>query len=304
MELIQFSNFEKIATTFTAKDIARSDNLYFYDSIDVVGDFPEPSFYHDDISLGCWVVIIKDNNKISGYFTSKSNYDKVRFVNEEDDSILNVWGELVEPIPANLFLSSETPLLDVIAMFNIKDDFFLVLDKNAIIGTISFYDLDCNEVKLVIFSLILELDNALNELIRNNNISISKVLSKERIEKVQVFRAGDTFAKYRDLLYHLNMRDKFKLLKDADIFTFESKKEREKFIDKLLDVRNKIAHSETIISNPYIERINDGKEKRDMMPILGDRFRSIPEKILHDPETMKNFVFELRRVLNMAKSQI
>jgi hypothetical protein len=190
------------------------------------------------------IAVIKKENKVVGFCTNE-NISNSRF--SDDDEFLSTWEEIMEPISPSEILSSNTTLIDLIKMLNNRNDFFLVLDKNEFIGVVFFYNLDCNEMKLCIMSLMFELDKLLDRIIENLKINIKEILSEERINNILEQKEFDIYKNFRNILNNLNFRDKFKILNK--IFELEDfdKLELKNFINILQNVRNKIAHGESII---------------------------------------------------------
>ncbi len=301
MELYTFSTFEKIASYFTTRDIADVHCFKTYNYNEIAEDGPDMTTnIGGSIREQPEIVLIKKEDKIIGISTPEGYVESVRF--SEDDEVLSTWEELIEPISPNMIISSNTSLLDLVEIFNSKDDFFIVLNKNELIGIISFYDLDCNEMKLSLMALILELDNSLIKFIRKSKIQVDKNLSKKRLDEINgIMNSNESkLNKFRDIIYYTNFKDKFNLIKNSSILDFLTKKQKDHFIQNLLNVRNKIAHGESILGNLWFDEIklhiaNSYKYSSGKI---------ITEKILSDPKKLKDFINNLRSVISQIRLKV
>lgn len=301
MDLITFSNFDKIANTFTVSDIADSKNLFFYDADDVVDEFNFISKGKGTFGIiNYGVFLIQENENVIGIYSHKSS--DIDLLIDDDGGVLNSWRDIMETISPNLYLSGNTPLIDVLTLFREKDDFFLVLNKNEITHSFCYYDLDCNEVKISIFALILELENILNDLIIKLKLSVEDFLSQERIDIINNQNVNNKFKKFKDMVYYTNIRDKFKVLSEIFSNAFIDRKELKSFANKLSEVRNKIAHGESIIGYDFLEVIprEEKPEGSKGLPLV----RNIEEKVLFEPKDMKLFIQQLRNMINFAKNKL
>jgi CBS domain-containing protein len=299
MELYTFSTFENIASYFTARDIADVHCFKTYNYNEIAEDGPNMT-----TNIGGStreqpeIVLIEKEDKIIGISTPEGYVESVRF--SEDDEVLSTWGDVLEPISPSMIISSNTSLLDLIEMFNSNDEFLIVLDKNELVGIISFYDLDCNEMKISIMSLIFELDNLLIKMIHNSKLNVRDILSKKVNIRISKFSKEDKYKDYRDIIFYLNFRDKFALMNKIFQLQDFTKKELKKFIDTLQCVRNKIAHGESIIGNMWFDEIklhiaNSYKYSTGKI---------ITEKILSDPKKFKYFINNLRSVISQIRLKV
>lgn len=305
LELINFSVFEKITNFFTVKDIARSDIVFPADADKIIEELPDYSITTPSRfgNIENWVCIVMKDGVVKGY-VHPSNNPPFQFSDDDDDDfIYNTWGEVMEPIPIEKIISHDTSLLELISLFEKIDDYFLVMNKNEITSIVNFYDLDCNEVKLCLFSLISELDDLLNKFIHLRKINVKDFMTSEIIEKrTKEKRENDKLYGLRPFVHYLNLSDKLKILKENKIKLFENSKKESSFTKTLTDVRNKIAHFETIIGYEFI-KFGKAKKKFDAGFVVEKAMRK-QEYYLKDPKKLKNFIYILTSTNNKLKEML
>jgi len=294
MELYTFSDFEKIATTFTVRDIIKTSNLNVVKEDDTIGDLgdlvgytpSERNLIQDSDDL--YVCIVKDkDDKIIGQFSHKAgNFDKIL----ADD--MPMWGEVMVPISPSEIVSGDLPVIDLLSLFRDINDYFLVLEKNDITGVVFFYNLDCNEVRLSFFSLILELENLANLIIEREEIKFDK-------KTLKTYKRSDS-EQFRDIVKYIKFEEKLKLLNQEILKSevFEDERELNNFVELLKKVRNKIAHGDTIIGGTWFGEVPVGESSKG-------RFVKIPTStyyILNTPSRMNQFLFTLRKLINSFNS--
>lgn len=136
-----------------------------------------------------------------------------------------------------------------------QSTFYFVLTKNNITHVVSFYDLDKLPVKLSLFSLLLELESKIIDLLSLDQTKIESFLnslSASRLSKARnlcKLKYGEETP--RNLLLCTTFIDKKEMLLKSSNFKeklpFESRKKLNSFFKKVEDVRNQIAHSDSII---------------------------------------------------------
>ena len=197
--------------------------------------------------------LVRDDDHIHGYLNLFESFES---------PLAGTAGERAIPITAGLIVSASTPLLDMPLLFK-KHYFFFVLTRNEITHSVSFQDMDKLPMKLCLFSLLMELEARILELLMLNNYGhrsrppierYLEYLSKERLEKARNLCQR----KYGrespvGMLHCTTFIDKKQILRrDPEIsgmLPFDSKREFDRFFKRVEDVRNQIAHSDSIIAH-------------------------------------------------------
>jgi hypothetical protein len=201
--------------------------------------------------LADWFCLIRDEATIHGY------------VSQEDEVFYNPpWQGLIQDhvtlIAPNQIVASSMPLLDLIPLFR-KHYFFFVLTRNEITHVVSFLDMDKLPVKLCLFSLVMALESGIIDCLTspsNSNPveSYLGLLSDGRRAKAE----GLCHQKYgqkvtpQQILLCTNFIDKKTILFRSpylfQLLPFQDKHEAESFFGKVHDLRNQIAHSDSILT--------------------------------------------------------
>ena len=197
--------------------------------------------------------LVRDYDHVFGYLDYLESFEAPLAGNAGDRAI---------PITPDMIVSASTPLLDMPSLFR-KHYFFFVLTRNDITHFVSFQDMDKLLMKLCLFSLIMELEAKILELLMLNIFghrwrpSIERYLgylSKGRLEKARSL-CGMKYGRESPggILRCTTFIDKKQILrKDPEISSrlpFNSRRELDRFFKRVEDVRNQIAHSDSIIAH-------------------------------------------------------
>lgn len=239
--------YQVAASAFTVGDIADSISSYIlsdekavnvwemYRGIGIVPD----AFY-----------LVQDCEHVIGYVTLED------FIDITDKEIRDI----AKTISTDQMVPISTPILDMLPLFE-KHHFYFVLDRNEITHVVSFSDLDKIPMKLCLFSLFMELESEmLNRLISSmEEEHYLKYLSTARLDKaIELCKT-----KYKEetpgkILLCTNFVDKMNMfLSDVELSTIlqiESKRKIKNFFSTIQNLRNQIAHSDSIfkiISEPF-----------------------------------------------------
>jgi hypothetical protein len=284
-----------------------TESLFFFDKEEQINEFPYSNRHKDKKfwESEFWICIIKESEELILGYCSNEFYNSDEFmeldINEEDDQILDKWSQVSSPIPSNKFITSNTPIIDAVFLFHNVNDYFLVMDKSDVVGILSFYDLDCNEMRVSIFSIILELDSLLDKLIIKFDLHIEKILGEEQILSIINKYKLNEIEKKRSIIHYLNIYNKLILLRDAllENRVFESNNALERFGGKVLNLRNKIAHGDTLIGEELGEIIPLENEKKENKIAFQRVHVNIDKyEILSSPKSMQDFILKIRNVIN------
>jgi len=237
------SSYETAANVFTAFDIAQPLKMFLPDEslISVWEEFMTQ--YPIE-----WFSLVRDSRHTYGYLA----FDDEAFQSWPIKGLAREEASHVEPeivVPASL------PLLELIPLFQ-ESYFFFLLSRNEITHYVSFSDLDKLPFKFCLFGLFMELESQLVELLSIDNSKTKQYLSlltKERLKKAEDLCTQ----KYKkETPYHLLLCTTFVDKKEMfmksldfkkDELPFESKNKTNRFFRKIEDVRNQIAHSDSIL---------------------------------------------------------
>jgi len=204
-----------------------------------------------------WFCLIRDDQKIYGYFARDFVFDTEdeRF----DGPAEGRAADYCTPITPDQIVSGSMPLLDLIHLFRQHYHFF-VLIRNDITHVVSFYDLDKLPVKLGLFSLIMALES---ELIGIFTVSPKKtedylsLLSAERLQKARGLcrikygerKNGAEKSDYSavQILMCTTFIDRTTMFLRSHLLPIESEGVIERFLNRTHDLRNRIAHSDSIL---------------------------------------------------------
>jgi len=212
-----------------------------------------------------WFCLVCDEQRVYGYLTLDDN---------AFTSPIEGWrtaGESATPITADIMVAASTSLLDFPALF-LKNYFFFILTGNEITHVVSFQDMDKLPMKLCLFSLVMELESKLLELLSIDSASLERYLgylSPDRLRKAQdlckMKYKGETLER---LLLCTTFIDKKQILRQVPEFAgklpFRSNNEIDRAFKRIENVRNQIAHGDsviTVLSTPeeFSEYVNELK---------------------------------------------
>jgi hypothetical protein len=244
MNKIISSNYELIASTFTTCSIAQPIKMVFSPDTSLMAIWEEFMNYNQ---MEDWCCLVRDDQHIYGYLSFEDPlWDQHPLEGIARDEVLPI--ELKTIVPASL------PLLELLPLFE-KSLFFFILTRNEITHVVTLYDLDKLPFKFSLFSLFMELESQLIELLTIDNSRIEQYLSL--LSKQRIVKAKDLcIAKYKEetpykLLLCTTFIDKKEILIKSPNFNdklpFESKKKASTFFKKVEFVRNQIAHSDSIL---------------------------------------------------------
>ncbi len=242
------SNYELIASSFTACSIAQPIKMVFPPDIPLTSIFDE-SFNYNVLGED-WCILIRDNNTTYGYFY----YTDLGDLYCNNQPLKKVAREKILPIKPEIIVPESLPLLELVPLFE-KSNFFFVLTRNEITHVVSFYDLDKLPFKVSLFSLFMELESQFIELLTIDHSKIEKylnLLSEQRLNKAKnlCLKKYKKETPYKLLLCTTFIDKKEIFIKSHDLkdkSPFESKNKGNKFFKKVEDVRNQIAHSDSLL---------------------------------------------------------
>lgn len=324
MQIFNFSNFEKIATMFSVADILKENKIFYCNEEETFQTFKK---YFDNPD-SC--TIVKNEENIIGYMSDYIYWD---FYKEIDscypsidnelrkidqtllDKLINIKiKDLSLPIYPNMCVPKETHLIQMLNLF-CKRDFYFVLDKDEIIGFVKYENMNCNEVKISIFALILELDNLLIDYLKRSNIEKKeKPVLEKFIEKI---KKNENNNGRIITIFDFNFRAKFDIIKNYNVekynqlFNFADQKEIKVFINTLCDVRNKIAHGDSILTEILGEERKTITiiEMQDLAThqVIEDNHKAEliynkEKPILSSPQKMSIFISKLLDIISNLKN--
>jgi len=272
MNVILSSHYETVATAFQVADIA--DPLHTSAPPDWTVEDVLTAILEGQIEEPAnWFCLIRDDEKIYGYIA-------LDFATEEDvehrDEVAQAPAvDHCTLITPDQIVPGSMPLLDLIPLFQ-QHFFFFALTRNEVTHVVSFLDLDKLPVKLCLFSLVMALEAELINLFSSKLDAIEnylRLLPEGRFQKARDL--GQT--KYKNgrvtseqILLCTTFIDKATILVRSpelvNALPFESKRHTEHFFNRAQDLRNQIAHSDSIL------------------------------KVLRTPEEFDGFVSELKKI--------
>lgn len=191
-------------------------------------------------------ILVKDSTRTYGYYT----FDEA-FFNSDKTTII---GTQVKPITCDLLITSTTSLFKFVPLLR-QRPFYFVKDKEEITHLVWFRDIDRTPMQLCIFSLCLELESEILEILKFHPEGISHILQKlsqERLAKVKDV-CKQKYGKETDyyLLMSTMFSDRYRMLKsDSKIYDslpFNSHSKADSFFCCVERVRNQIAHNDLIL---------------------------------------------------------
>ncbi|MBI5649026.1 MAG: hypothetical protein HZC40_01025 [Chloroflexi bacterium] len=236
--------FDAVANRITVLEIAVK-LFYALPSYDG-GDVSVASMEAMDENLSCddllEVGLVRDGDKLFGrIYTDTSDYEKAE--------------DVAEPITPGEMVAASTSILDLIPLFE-KHNIFFVLDRNELTHWVAFAHLDKLPAKLCLFSLFLELELEMIRALTSDSVVIGAHLghlSQARLEKARML----CNLKYKEETpYHLLLCTTFidkKTMIQADSrlsnqLPFPSRNSQDRFFKTVEEMRNQIAHSDSIFS--------------------------------------------------------
>lgn len=193
-------------------------------------------------------ILIKDESRIYGYLNIFDDFTSPLEGNAQEKAHL---------ITPDQIVPGTMPLLELPSLFE-NHYFYFVLTQNDISHVVSFQSLDEIPMKLCIFTLIMELEaRMLDLLLRKSREDIEVLLNC--LPKPQLKSVRDLYKKkYKDipeypekLLRCTTFTHKKQILGQCpeitDKLAFENKEKMDDFFNRVQEVRNQIAHSDSII---------------------------------------------------------
>lgn len=236
-------NYELIAGAFTACSIAQQIKMLLPPETPVIAAWEMFMERNPDKD---WCCLVRDDKQIYGYL----RWDDPIFEHPLEGSV----NEGVSQIKPETIVPASLPLLELVPLFEISD-FFFVLTRNEITHIVSFSDLDKLPFKFSLFSLCMELESLLIELLAIDHSKLRdylNLLSENRLTEAKRLCA----LKYKEetprrVLLCTNFVDKKEMLMKSSDFKdelpFQSKADAHRFFYKVNHVRNQIAHSDSIL---------------------------------------------------------
>jgi hypothetical protein len=193
-----------------------------------------------------WFCLVRDDEHIYGYLARD---DEVF-----DAPLVGTAGENATPIPTNALVPGSMSLLELPPLFQ-RHWFYFVLTRNEITHVVAFPDLDKLPVKLCLFSLVMELESAMLELLVADKPAVERYLAylpqRRRLKAEELCKM-----KYREVtsvgtVLCTTFVDKKQMLRrNINVLAtlpFDSRAQYDSFFKRIEDVRNQIAHSDSII---------------------------------------------------------
>jgi hypothetical protein len=272
----QLSHYEVIANSFSVVEISDPIKAIVYpnESLETVWEYVMEGEIQNPAENP--IILVRDENRIYGYLDFFDD-----FVSPNEKMLA---GEKANPIDPDQLVPSSMPLLDLPSLFQ-EHYFSLVLTQNNISHFVSFQYLDKLPMKLCLFSLLMELEAKMLDLfmlkpeyietllhfLSNSRLQKAKALCKRKYKKESPER----------LLHCTTFTDKKRMLiQSCEIskLPFE-KHETDNLFERIEEVRNRIAHSDSIIEflktpevfNKFLSdlrKINNAMDQ--LLPSAGD----------------------------------
>jgi hypothetical protein len=256
---IKLSSFSKIATSFSVLDIASP-------VIRVSPDTPYMDIDNYDF-LKHRYCIVKDESRTYGYIKLVNHFiDTV----PGSESYGGYASDRATPIDPNLIIASSTSLKNLPLLFEENRKFYFILEGNEITHSVDYGDLDSLQGKLCLFSLLMELEATALDILFTDPEEFVKRLSErgldnakkvllQRKDSTDIDQYADEYDKAKKLLFCTAFIDKQKMLmplvQKKVISTFKNKDDFKSYFSTAKEVRNRIAHSNSILdvlNNPAI----------------------------------------------------
>ncbi|MEM2865493.1 MAG: hypothetical protein QXR65_09570 [Candidatus Bathyarchaeia archaeon] len=190
-------------------------------------------------------------------------------------------GEVAQNISVRHIVSEQMAMEDLLPLF-CEQGFFFVMGQREITGIVTYADLNKTPAKVLFYFLISELERGLLRLIRQRFKKIEGCLEyldqkalKDIEEALAQAKGSDTDL---SIEHYFSTSHIVKIVsKDAELrkkLDFRSKKQAEKVLNPLVDLRNRTMHPRGLIR--LIERRNEVeklKQKYDALRDLIDKLR-------------------------------
>ena len=201
-----------------------------------------------------WFALVRNDQTILGYIASDFIWDEPG--EKFDGPIDGRADKFCTKITPDQIVSGKLPLLDLIPLFQ-EHFFFFVLTGNDLTHVVSFLDLNKLPVKLSLFALLTGLEAELIRLLSRSKVEIERHLARlpeHRLRSAREWcrsRYGDKHITPERVLRATSLADKVTLLLSesnlASALPFESRSKAEVFFDQLRELRNRIAHSDSML---------------------------------------------------------
>jgi hypothetical protein len=247
-------HFESIATAFRVEDIAQplvTSAPPQWTIEDALAAITEDSAEHPE-NFFC---LVRNESKILGYIAADYFFDER--AEKYDGPRGGLAGQHCLKINPDQIVAAELPLIDLLSIFN-QHFFFFVLKGNDLAYTVSFLDLEALPVKLCLFTLIIGLEEELLRVFTRESNQIEdflRLLPDERRKKAEELtkqKIKKDVVSARQVLLSTNFVDKFTILVRSPELSrqlpFSSKSQAERYVYRLQELRNQIAHSDSILA--------------------------------------------------------
>lgn len=192
------------------------------------------------------VFLVRDGSRIHGYLI----FDDEVYEAEPSGDV----GSKAKPIKCDMLVTSSTPLLDLVPLFE-ERPFYFVIDRNEITHVVWFGDVDKPPMRLCLFSLCLELESEILRELEFHRDGIDHFLKKlpkdRRCKAKKVCKQNGRKQTPDNLLMSTNFADRHRMLradpKTYDSLPFESRNKAHRFFNRVERVRNQIAHGDSIL---------------------------------------------------------
>ena len=265
-------HYETIATAFQVVDIATPLRTTVLPEVileDVWAAIMEDGLDFADT----WFALVRDGQTITGHIA----LDTIPDTGDEqaDDPKRILASQVCEPITPDQIVSANLPLLHLVPLFQ-QHYFFFVLSGNDLTHVVSFQNLDQLPVKLCLFALVTGFEAECMRLFSQGPIAIDTHLNRlpnnryqKAVDACQQRHPTRERCSPPQILLATEFIDKTTmLLREPTFFAelpFRSKREAQGFFSMLQDLRNKIAHSGSILSvlstppafNQLLSRLQD-----------------------------------------------
>lgn len=241
------SHFELVSRAFTVAGVAEPIKMNVPPELPLLSVWEE--FMDHDVSE-TWCCLVRDDKEIYGYLS---------FEDPIWDNLQEYQGRAavdeVIPISPGMIVAASLPLLELIPLFG-SSLFFFVLTRNDLTHVVTYYDLDKLPLKLSLFSLFMELESQIVEAILSSGSEIDRIptyISKQRLARAEeLCRIKYKEVTSRRLLLCTTFVDKKEILykspKFNEMLPFRSKRLSDRFFARVENVRNQIAHGDSIVS--------------------------------------------------------
>jgi len=204
---------------------------------------------------GNFFCLVRNETQILGYVPSDFIWDEPG--HKHDGPLGGLVGQHCIKISPDQIVAGELPLIDLLPLFT-QHFFFFVLNSNDLSHTVSFIDLDVLPVKLCLFTLIIGLEAELLRILARHPYRIESyldLLPTERRTKAEgvaerKLRRVETGA--YQVLIATTFIDKITMLMRspelASQLPFPSTDKAEQYFNRLRDLRNQIAHSDSVLA--------------------------------------------------------